>query len=292
MTVMLGPLQRYMEEPGITEVMVTSDGTIWTEGPRGVRSCGSIGAENVAHAIEYITRFSGRRVDLTSPIVDAHLPDGSRACVVLSPVAVDGPTICIRRFSRHVPPLTDFTDHATARDLRAHVTGRHNIVVTGATSSGKTTLLASLAQSVSVRERLVVIEDTTELSIDHPHVVRLQTRPRTAEGIGAVTAQDLVRASMRLRPDRLIVGEVRGGEVVDMLLALTSGHDGCMTTVHARSARGALDRMVMLALRDNPQFPENALRDMVNRAIDIVVHVERDAHGARRIVDVLQVADG
>lgn len=292
LTTLPGDLLGLMRAPGISEVMVTGDGSVWSEGPHGLRRSGSMAPDQVALAIEQITRFSGRRVDLTSPIVDASLPDGSRACVVLPPVAVDGPTICIRRFAPSVLPLSAFADPATVRTLRSLVAERRNIVVSGATSSGKTTLLASLAAHVPVRERVVVIEDTTELRLDLPHVVRLQTRPGTAEGIGRVTAQDLVRASMRLRPDRLLVGEVRGGEVVDMLLALTSGHDGCMSTVHARSADHAFERLAVLAMRDNPQFDRPAVRDLVAQAVDAVVHVERGTSGARMVAGVVQVARG
>ena len=287
-----GQLQSLMDTPGVREIMVGGDGAVWIEGEHGLRRAGSIAPEHVSLAIEQSTRFSGRRVDMTSPIVDARLPDGSRACVVLPPVAVDGPTVCIRRFGGSVLPLAAFTDDVTARALRALVSARRNIIVSGATSSGKTTLLGSLVAGVSTRERLVVVEDTAELRLDHPHVVRLQTRPGTADGVGMVTARDLVRASMRLRPDRIIVGEVRGGEAVDMLLALTSGHEGCMATVHARSPQDALDRLVMLALRDNPQFGARTLRSLVDRAVDAVVHVERDARGSRRIVAVTGADSG
>jgi len=165
-------------------------------------------------------------------------------------------------------------------------------VVSGATSSGKTSLLNSLAKCVPVRERIVLIEDTTELRLEHPHVVRLQTRPPGAEGTGEVTAQHLVRASMRLRPDRLVVGEVRGGEVVDMLLALTSGHDGCLTTVHARSASDALDRMVTLAVRDHPQFAAPTVGTLVRGAIDAVVHVRRGSDGSRYVTEIMEVDGG
>ena len=281
-----------MEMPDVNEVMVMGNGEVWVEGPRGLRPGGSIGSGDVALAIEQITRFSGRRVDMTSPIVDARLPDGSRACVVLPPVAVDGPTICIRRFASTVLPLSAFAEPIIVRTLRSLVAQRRNIVVSGATSSGKTTLVSSLAAHVPGRERFVVIEDTTELRIDHPHVVRLQTRPGTAEGIGRVTAQDLVRASMRLRPDRLIVGEVRGGEVVDMLLALTSGHDGCLSTVHARSPGDALDRLAVLAMRDNPQFDRRSMNELVRQAIDVVVHVERTASGERAVTAVEEMHRG
>lgn len=280
-----GPIQGLMQRPDVSEVIVSGDGQVWAEDARGLRAAGNIGADQVAHFIEQITRFSGRRVDMTSPIVDAHLPDGSRACIVLAPVAVDGPTVCIRRFASELLPLRAFADDHTARRLRGLVAKRRNILVSGATSSGKTTLLGSLIANVPARERLVIIEDTTELRPENPHVVRLQTRPGTADGIGRVTAQDLVRTSMRLRPDRIIVGEVRGGEVVDMLLALTSGHDGCMATVHARSVDDALDRLVVLAQRDNPQFSETALRALVDRAIDAVIHVERRPNGARAVVE-------
>lgn len=283
----LGPLQAHMEADDVREVMVTADGRVWVEGRTGIRSAGTITAEQLSLVIERITRFSGRRVDLSSPVVDVRMSDGSRACVVLPPVSVDGPTLSIRRFTREVLPLHAFTHGEGVQQLRQLVAERANIVVSGATSSGKTSLLGSLVATVPPRERIVIVEDTTELNPPNPHVVRLQTRPPTADGLGRVTARDLVRASLRLRPDRVVVGEVRGGEVVDMLVALTSGHDGCMTTVHARSADDARERLVTLALRDNPQFDRATLRDLVDRAVDAVVHLQRNRDGSRRIAEVI-----
>ena len=280
---LLGPLQPHMESPDVKEIMVTSGRRVWVEGRGGIRAAGELTTEQVHTVIERITRFSGRRVDLTSPMVDVRLDDGSRACVVLPPVAVDGAVICIRRFTRSVLPLTAFTDHDGVQELRRLIATRANVVVSGATSTGKTSLLASLMAAVPPRERIVVVEDTTELDPPNPHLVRLQTRPATADGVGAVSARDLVRASMRLRPDRLVVGEVRGGEVVDMLVALTSGHDGCLSTVHARSAADARERLITLALRDNPQFDRQALVALVHQAVDAVVHLERLPDGARSV---------
>lgn len=288
----LGPLQQHMDADDIHEIMVVAGGQVFVEGTHGIRAAGSIPSDQVSLIIERITRFSGRRVDVMSPVVDVHLPDGSRACVVLPPVAVDGPVICIRRFSAAVLPLAAFTDEPGARVLRDHVAARRNIVVCGATSSGKTSLLGSLVRRVPVRERIVIIEDTTELRLDHPHTVRLQTRPPSVDGAGEVTQQHLVRTSMRLRPDRLVVGEVRGGEVVDMLLALTSGHSGCMTTVHARSVDDAIERLAALGLRDNSRFDHGVLRDLVHRAVDVIIHVERTARGSRRIADVRHLSRG
>ena len=282
-----GSLGQHLQSEGVSEVMVTAGGTVWVETPTGIRQAGRITAVDIADTIERITRAAGRRVDLLSPVVDAALSDGSRACVVLPPVAVGGPIISIRRFATQLFPLSDFAEEATVRVLRDAVRQRRNIVVSGATSSGKTSLLASLCRAVPARERLVVVEDTAELVLDNPHVVRLQTRPPTAEGTGRVTLQDLVRTAMRLRPDRLVVGEVRGGEAIDMMLALTSGHEGSLTTVHARSAGHALQRLVSLALRDNPQFGGDELRELVHSAIDTVVHVERGPHGRRRVAQVV-----
>lgn len=281
-----GPLQLHMESPEVREIMVTSGRRVWVEGRGGIRAAGELTTDQVHTVIERITRFSGRRVDLTSPVVDVRLDDGSRACIVLPPVAVDGPTICIRRFTRSVLPLTAFTDDEGVHELRRLVSTRANVVVSGATSTGKTSLLASLVAVVPPRERIVTVEDTTELDPPNPHVVRLQTRPANTDGVGAVTARDLVRASMRLRPDRLVVGEVRGGEVVDMLVALTSGHDGCLSTVHARSADDARERLVTLALRDNPQFDRPALAALVHQAVDAIVHLERRADGSRRVAGI------
>jgi len=223
----LGPLQIHIDDPDISEIMVVGAKQVWVEDAIGLRFVGTLTDSEMSISLERIARASGRRLDLLSPILDARLEDGSRACVVIPPVAVGGATISVRKFSRRILPLASFGSTACTDIVRELVQQNINVVVAGATSSGKTSLISAVSQSFGPNERIVCVEDTAELRFAHPHVVQLQTRPANSEGIGEITLQSLVRASLRLRPDRLVVGEVRGAEVVDMLLALSSGHRGC-----------------------------------------------------------------
>jgi pilus assembly protein CpaF len=226
---------------------------------------------------------------LLSPILDARLADGSRACVVIPPVAVSGAVISIRKFPRRILPLASFGPAACTEIVRDLVSAGTNVVVSGATSSGKTSLISSVSQTFAATERIVCVEDTAELRFAHSHVVRLQTRPPNSEGAGEVSLQSLVRASLRLRPDRLVVGEVRGAEVVDMLLALSSGHRGCWSTVHATSASDTLERIAAMVLRDSPQWTHEQAMRTIHGAIGAVVHLQRTAIRRREIVDIVRI---
>lgn len=283
----LGPLQIYIDDPDISEVMVVAGTHIWVEDALGLHQVGTLTESELAISVERIARASGRRLDLLSPILDARLSDGSRACAVISPVAVGGTTIAIRKFSRRILPLAAFGPTECTDIMRDLVQQQVNVVVAGATSSGKTSLLSSVSQSFAPTERIVCVEDTAELRFAHPHVVQLQTRPANSEGNGEVTLQALVRASLRLRPDRLIVGEVRGGEVVDMLLALSSGHRGCWSTVHATSAVNTIDRLAAMVLRDSPQWSHEQAIATIHSAIDIIIFVERFSPRRRAVTEII-----
>lgn len=288
----LGVLQRWLDDPDIEEVMVVAGADVWVAGRGQMTRVARVTPADAAHCIEVISRSAGRRVDVLAPVLDARFEDGSRACVVLPPISLGGPTISIRKFTGRIPPLASFGDERCTEALRRLVVDHSNIVVAGATSSGKTTLVSSAASRFDPTERIVCAEDTAEIRCDHPHVVRLQTRPASVEGHGEVTLGDLVRTSLRLRPDRLIVGEVRGREALDMLLALSSGHRGCWSTVHATSAHAAIDRLASLVAREAPQWGLDAATRLVRDSIDAVVHLVRDASGHRRVAEILATGTG
>jgi pilus assembly protein CpaF len=298
----LGPLEPLLRDPSVDEVMVNGPGTVWVE------RAGRLEATDVAfeteadlrHAIERILAPLGRRVDEAEPLVDARLPDGSRVNVVIPPLALDGPLLTIRRFRhRGLAPdelvaLGSWT--APLRDvLRRAVNARLNVLVSGGTGSGKTTTLNALSSFIPPDERVVTIEDAAELRLQQPHVVRLEARPAGLEGRGEVTIRRLVRNALRMRPDRIVVGEVRGGEALDMLSAMTTGHDGSLSTIHAGSAEEALRRVETLALMADVGLPHAAVREQVADAIDLIVHQARQPDGSRRVValsEVVRVASG
>jgi pilus assembly protein CpaF len=292
----LGPLEPLLGDPAVDEVMVNGPGAVWVErAGRIERAAVSFASEaDLRHAIERILAPLGRRVDEATPLVDARLPDGSRVNVIIPPLALDGPVLTIRRFRSHGlsaddlvaagtlnPPLRDFL----ARCVRA----RCNLLVSGGTGSGKTTLLNALSAFIPEAERVVTVEDAAELRLRQPHVVRLETRPRSLEGRGEVSVRDLVRNALRMRPDRIVVGEVRGAEALDMLSAMTTGHDGSLSTVHAGSPEEALRRVETLALMADVALPHAAVREQVAGALDLVVHLARGRDGARRLVAVAEV---
>jgi pilus assembly protein CpaF len=264
---------------------------VWVEDAIGLRQVGTLTDSEMNISIERIARASGRRLDLLSPILDARLPDGSRACVVILPIAVDGPTLSIRKFSRRILPLASFGPISCTDIVRDLVKQNANVVVAGATSSGKTSLISAVSQSFGQNERIVCVEDTAELRFAHPHVVQLQTRPANSEGRGQVSLQSLVRASLRLRPDRLVVGEVRGAEVVDMLLALSSGHRGCWSTVHANSANETIDRLAAMVLRDSPQWSHDQAVSTIHSAVGAIVFVKRVSARRRSIVEIVRCSE-
>ena len=292
----LGPLEPLLGDPAVDEVMVNGPGTVWVE-RAGRLEATAVSFEDGAqlrHAIERILAPLGRRVDEAEPLVDARLPDGSRVNVIIPPLALDGPVLTIRRFRRRgfspeelvargtlTPPLADF--------LRRGVLARANLLVSGGTGSGKTTTLNALSRFIPDGERIVTIEDAAELRLQQRHVVRLEARPANVEGRGEVTIRRLVRNTLRMRPDRIVVGEVRGAEALDMLAAMSSGHDGGLSTVHAGSAEEALRRLETLALMADVALPLAAVREQVAGAIDLVVHQRRERDGERRVVAVAEV---
>jgi pilus assembly protein CpaF len=279
----LGPLAQFLERPEVTEVMVNGPGNVWLDCNGAlVETAVVLDADEIQVITERILDPLGLRVDRTSPMVDARLPDGSRVNVVLPPLAVDGPILTIRRFATGTLPLSDFGPPPLVSLLEALVTAHVTVLVIGATGAGKTTLLNAMGQHLAPTERVVTIEDTAELRLTGRHVVRLEARPANSEGVGEVTIRDLVRNALRMRPDRLIVGEVRGGEALDLLLALNTGHSGSMATCHANSPEAALHRVRTLALLGGVELPVSALTPQVVGGFDVVVQVAKV--GARRRV--------
>ena len=293
----LGPLEDLLADPEVDEIMVNGLSAPWVERagrvePSGVEAFAS--DAQLRTAIERILAPLGRRVDESEPLCDARLPDGSRVNIVLPPLALDGPTLTIRRFRpRGLSPdelVRAGTWTAGVRDLLAAAVGaRRCILVSGGTGSGKTTTLGALASFADPRERIVTIEDTAELRLSQPHVVRLEARPANVEGRGEITIRRLVRNALRMRPDRLIVGEVRGAEALDMLGAMMTGHDGSLSTVHAGSPDEALRRLETLALMAGVGLPHSAIRQQIADAIDLIVHQARRPDGRREVVAVAEV---
>ena len=284
----LGGLERWLNDPAIDEVIVNGGGDVWIERSGSLLRVATMSASAVATAIEHILRPIGRRLDRSTPTVDARLPDGSRVCAVIEPIAVDGACLTIRRFSMRPLPLAAFAAPAVAELLQAIVDARCNLLVSGATSSGKTTLLNALAALVPETERIITLEDIAELRLPHPHVVRLEVRAPSAEGTGEIALAQLLRTALRMRPDRLVLGEVRGAEAVQLVQAMNTGHDGSMATVHANSAVDAVARICSLVLQEVPGWPLEAIHDQVRRSIDIVIHVGRAGDNQRQVIEVCE----
>jgi pilus assembly protein CpaF len=281
----LGPLDPLLSDPSVTEIMVNGPGRAYIEraGRLVAVDLGLDGAA-IARLAERIVAPLGLRLDRSSPIVDARLADGSRVHAVLPPLAPDGPCLTIRRFATRPVELGAFGVGETGDAfLRAAVHAGWNLLVAGATSAGKTTLLNALSAAISGDERVVTIEETAELRLAQPHVVRLEARPANAEGVGAISVRDLVRCALRMRPDRIVVGEVRGGEALDMLQALNTGHDGSLSTVHANGPADALTRLETLVLLAGVALPLAAVRHQITAALDAVVFVARGPDGARMV---------
>ena len=292
----LGPLEPLLADPAVDEVMVNGPSSVWVErhGRLERSDVAFAGDADLMHAIERILAPLGRRVDEASPLCDARLADGSRVNVVIPPLALPGPCLTIRRFRRHGFSLDDLVAGGTLSPVvagfLAHcVRARVSILVSGGTGSGKTTTLGALSGALPEGERIVTIEDAAELRLRQPHVVRLEARPPNLEGGGEVTIRQLVRNALRMRPDRIVVGEVRGPEALDMLQALNTGHDGSLTTVHANSPPDALRRLETLALMAGVGLPHGAVREQVAGALQLVVHQARGADGRRRIESVAEV---
>jgi pilus assembly protein CpaF len=288
-----GVLADLLGDPSVSEVLVNGGSTVWVE-RRGqlTRADVAIDADEVGRILERVLAPLGRRLDRSSPLVDARLPDGSRVHAVIAPLAVDGPCVSIRRFAARTLPLEAFCPNDVAELLRQAVHERRNIVVSGGTSSGKTTLLNALASHVGRHERIITVEDAAELRLDHPHVVRLESRPADADGAGAVAIRDLVRAALRMRPDRIVVGECRGGEALDMVQAMNTGHEGSLTTCHANTPADALRRLETMVLWSDTALPLDAVRDSLSASLDVIVQLGRGTNGQRVVTHVAEVVDG
>ena len=285
----LGVLEPLIADHSVTEIMVNGMEDVFIERAGRIERVPTrfTSEAELYQLIDRIVSSVNRRVDESSPMVDARLPGGERVNVIIPPLALDGPTITIRRFPQpfRLPDLVarNSLPQEAADLLGALVAARFNILVSGGTGSGKTTFLNALSGMISDRERIITIEDAAELSLQQPHVVRLEARPANTEGTGQITIRDLVKNSLRMRPDRIIVGEVRGGETLDMLQAMNTGHEGSLTTVHANSATDALSRLETLSSMSDVTLPVETVRDQINGAIDIIIQLERDSTGMRRV---------
>lgn len=291
-----GPIQSLLAAPDISEIMIYGHEQVYIE-RNGKLEDTDIRFEDADHVMRIITRILsplGRRVDQDTLMADARLPDGSRVNIAIPPVSVDGPSLTIRKFLeskltiQQSIQLNTMTEHM-AEFLEACVAARLNVLITGNTSSGKTTLLNILAGSIPDEERIITIEDAAELNLNQKYVVRMETRMPNVDGVGGVTTRDLVRNALRMRPDRIIVGEVRSGEALDMLQAMNTGHDGSMTTLHANSPRDAISRLETMAMMAGLDMPLMALRTQIAAAIDLIVHMERLSDGTRKVVKVTEV---
>ena len=288
----LGPLEPLLADPAVTEVMVNGPDHVWVERAGCLERVPIVlDAPAIEHLIEKVVGPLGLRVDRSSPLVDARLPDGSRVNAVVPPLAVDGPCLTIRRFGARPVPLEAFAPAVVVELLSWAVRGRLNLLVSGGTGAGKTTLLNALGGRIPPGERVVTVEDAAELRLPGDHVVRLEARPANAEGAGAVRVRDLVRNALRMRPDRILVGEVRGPEALDMLQAMNTGHEGSLSTCHANGPADALRRLETMVLMGDVDLPLSAVRAQLDSGLDLVVQVARCPGGARRIVEVAEVLD-
>ncbi|RKY27543.1 MAG: CpaF family protein [Candidatus Omnitrophota bacterium] len=294
----LGPLEDLIKDPAVTEIMVNNKDQIYIEreGKIELTSKRFTSNEQVRVVIERILAPLGRRIDESSPYVDARLPDGSRVNAIIPPLSLTGPTLTIRKFARQRFTMGDLIDRlgsispSMAQFLEAAVKSRKNILVSGGTGSGKTTFLNILSSYIPEKERIITIEDSAELKLNQKHWIRLESRPPNIEGRGEVTIRDLFRNSLRMRPDRIIVGECRGKEVLDMLQAMNTGHDGSMSTIHANSTHDVLIRLDSMILMSGVELPIRAIREMIASAIDLIVHTARLSDGSRKVVQITEVA--
>jgi pilus assembly protein CpaF len=292
-----GAIQPLLDDPEIDEVMVNGCNKIYIE-RKGKVIKTNVSFESDDHVMRLIDRIIlplGRRIDADTPTVDARLPDGSRVNAVIPPVAIDGPSITIRKFRKDKLTIQQLIDLGSLTEimstfLRACVVSRFNIIISGGTGSGKTTLLNVLSTFIPDEERIVTIEDAAELQLQQDHVVRLETKPVNLDGTGRVTVRDLVRNCLRMRPDRIIVGEVRGGEAIDMLQAMNTGHDGSLTTLHANTPRDALSRIETMCMMAGMEMPIKVLREQAASAIDLIVQVSRIRDGSRKVTQITEVA--
>jgi pilus assembly protein CpaF len=292
----LGPLEPLLADPSISEIMVNGAKKVFVE-RKGKVELTNVAFDDDAHLLKIIDRIVsrlGRRIDEASPMADARLPDGSRVNAIIPPLALDGPSMTIRRFAAVPLGINDLISKeamspAMAQLLSALVKAKANIVVAGGTGSGKTTLLNILSSFIPADERIITLEDTAELQLQQIHVVRLESRPPNVEDKGAISMRALVRNSLRMRPDRIVVGEVRGGEVIDMLQAMNTGHSGSLTTVHANTARDTLGRLENLVSLSGMQLPMKALRQQIVSAVDIIVQTARISDGTRKVISISEI---
>jgi pilus assembly protein CpaF len=293
----LGPIEPLLDDDTITDIMINGPDKVFVE-RRGTVVLSNVrfrDAQHLSNIAQRIAARVGRRIDESSPLADARLQDGSRVNIVFPPLALDGPYISIRKFARRridFPTLIRLGSMTAqvARILELAARSRLNVIISGGTGSGKTTLLNAMSRLIDPAERVVTVEDAAELQLQQPHVVRLETRPPNLEGKGEITQRDLVRNALRMRPDRIILGECRGAEAFDMLQAMNTGHDGSMSTVHANSTRDALTRIENMVMMGNLGLPARAIRTQILGAIDLIVQVERQRDGVRRVVQVTEVA--
>ncbi|WP_210493584.1 ATPase, T2SS/T4P/T4SS family [Patulibacter sp. SYSU D01012] len=301
-TVGLGPLEPLLDDPEVDEIMISGTRPVWVERRGRLEETAVRFADDaeLAHAIERMLAGAGRRVDRADPLCDARLPDGSRVHVALPPLAVDGPAVTIRRFRARRWTADELVRRGTwtpdvAAVVREAVAERRSVMISGGTGAGKTTTLGAISALLDPAERIVTVEDTAELRLGQPHVIRLEARPPRTDGTGAITIRELVRNALRMRPDRIVVGEVRGAEALDMVLAMTTGHDGSLSTIHASSPEAALRRLETLCLMADVGLPHVAIARMVGDAVGVVLQQSRGADGRRRITDAAHVratADG
>lgn len=292
----LGPLEPLLADSTISDILVNSHNTVYIE-RRGKLERSDVAFKDDEHlmrVIERIVSTVGRRIDESSPMVDARLKDGSRVNAIIPPLSIDGPVLSIRRFGAEPLNMMKLVEHkALTKDiadmLQMCVTARLNTLISGGTGAGKTTLLNALSAFIPQNERIVTIEDSAELQLQQPHVVRLETRPPNIEGKGEVTQRDLVKNALRMRPDRIVIGEVRGGEAIDMLQAMNTGHDGSLTTIHANTPRDALSRLETMIQMTGMRLSERAMRQQVASAIDLVLQVARLSDGTRRVTSISEI---
>jgi pilus assembly protein CpaF len=292
----LGPLEPLLADPTISDILVNRYNSVYVE-RRGRLEVADIRFQDNDHLLKIINKIVsnvGRRIDESVPMVDARLPDGSRVNAIIPPLALDGPMLCIRRFSVSRPSLEDLIDKGSltaqiGEVLKAVSVAKLNVIISGGTGAGKTTMLNILSGYIPAQERIITIEDSAELQLQQDHVCRLETRPSNVEGKGEITSRDLVKNCLRMRPDRVIVGEVRGAEVIDMLQAMNTGHEGSMTTIHANTSRDALLRLETMISLSGVTIQEKAMRQMVSSSINVIIQLVRHSDGCRRMVSLSEI---
>ncbi len=292
----LGPLEPLLDDPTISDILVNRYDQVYVE-RRGCLEVTDIRFQDNDHLLKIINKIVsnvGRRVDESVPMVDARLPDGSRVNAIIPPLALDGPMLCIRRFSVSRPSLDDLIEKGSltaqiGEVIKAVAVSKLNVIISGGTGSGKTTMLNILSGYIPARERIITIEDSAELQLQQEHVCRLETRPANVEGKGEITARDLVKNCLRMRPDRVVVGEVRGAEVIDMLQAMNTGHEGSMTTIHANTARDAMLRLETMISLSGISIQEKAMRQMVSSSVNVVIQLVRHSDGGRRMISLSEI---